>query len=335
MNRLFSLALCVAVSMGFCFSANTACAAPKRIKVAHTSYPGTPVYRAWEDAKAFIDEKSGGKYVLDINDSSKLGPTSTTLQGVQFGTIHITEDGSPNFSGFDPVIGIFDLPYLFPDYESVDAILNGAIGQKILDHLSKKSGTKAICFLGNGYRGLFTNEKLEHIEQAKGKKFRATLSQAHIAGLRALGFAPTPMAWTETITGVQQRVITGFDIDLVSAMTMGLAEISPYVFLSQHMYSPHLAVASIDWWESMSDEDRALFQQMFDLLSSKSTEYARNADREAIENLKAKGHILTPILPEERASWIKDSAEVYKAVPQIPAELVEEIRAELKKLGKI
>ena len=143
------------------------------------------------------------------------------------------------------------------------------------------------------------------------------------------------MAWTETITGVQQRVITGFDIDLVSAMTMGLAEISPYVFLSQHMYSPHLAVASIDWWESMSDEDRALFQQMFDLLSSKSTEYARNADREAIENLKAKGHILTPILPEERASWIKDSAEVYKAVPQIPAELVEEIRAELKKLGKI
>ena len=191
MNRLFSLALCVAVSMGFCFSANTACAAPKRIKVAHTSYPGTPVYRAWEDAKAFIDEKSGGKYVLDINDSSKLGPTSTTLQGVQFGTIHITEDGSPNFSGFDPVIGIFDLPYLFPDYESVDAILNGAIGQKILDHLSKKSGTKAICFLGNGYRGLFTNEKLEHIEQAKGKKFRATLSQAHIAGLRALGFAPT------------------------------------------------------------------------------------------------------------------------------------------------
>ena len=294
-----------------------------------------PVYLAWLDAKAFIDEKSEGKYVLDVNDSCKLGPTSTTFQGVQFGTIHICEDGSPNFSAFDPAIGIFDLPYLFPDYESVDAVLNGPLGKKILDHLSQKSGTKAMCFLGNGFRGIFTNEKITHIAEAKGKKIRATPSQAHIAGLKTLGFSPTPMAWTETVTGVQQRVISGFDIDLASAVTMGLGEIAPYCLMSQHMYTPHLAVASLDWWESLNEADRNLFQQMFDLLVKKSLEYAREADRNAVELLKEKGHVMTPILPEEKQEWMKASADVYKSVPQIPTEFVEEIRAQLKEMGKI
>lgn len=335
MNRCFLRLACAALALGLMLPAASAYAAPKNIKVAHANYPGTPHYRAWLDAKAFLDEQSGGKYVLDVNDSYRLGPTSTTFQGVQFGTIHITEDGSPNFSAFDPAIGIFDLPYLFPDYESADAILYGPVGRKILDHLSRKSGVQAVCFMGNTFRGVFTNEKIEHTAQSKGMKIRSTPSQAHMAGLKALGFAPTPMPWSETVTGVQQRVVAGFDLDLVSATTMGLGEIAPYCLMSQHMYSPHIAVANLDWWEGLSGEDRDLFQRMFDVLVQKSIEYSREADSKAVEELAAKGHVMTPLAPEEKTAWIKATADVYKEVPQIPADIVEEIRAELKRMGKI
>ncbi len=335
MNKLFLLAACTALVLGITMTASLAPAAPKNIKVAHANFPGTPCYRAWLDARAFIDEQAGGKYRLDVNDSYRLGPTSTTFQGVQFGTIHMVEDGSPNFSAFDPAIGIFDLPYLFPDYESADAVLYGPVGQKILDHLSRKSGVYAAAFMGNSFRGIFTNENLEHTAQSKGMKIRSTPSQAHVAGLRALGFSPTPMAWSETVTGVQQRVVSGFDIDLVSAITMGLGEIAPWCLMSQHMYSPHIVVANSDWWEGLNSEDRALFRQMFDLLVRKSMEYSREADSRAVQELESKGHIMTPLALEEKAEWMKSSAEVYKEVPQIPADLVMEIRAELKKMGKL
>ena len=335
MNKLISLMACAAAAFGLALTAAPAFAAPRNIKVAHANFPGTPHYRAWLDAKAFLDSHSGGKYILDVNDSYRLGTTATVFQGVQFGTIHICEDGSPNFAAFDPAIGIFDLPYLFPDYESADTILDGPVGQKILDHLSQKSGTHAVAFLGNTFRGIFTNEKLEHITQSRGMKIRSTPSRAHVEGLRALGFAPTPMAWSETVTGVQQRVVSGFDIDLVTAVTMGLGEIAPYCFMSQHMYTPHLVVAGADWWESLSAEDRALFEQMFDVLKKKSIEYTRSADRTAPADLTARGHVLTPIQPEEKAEWMKASADVYKALPQIPADIREEIEAELKRMGKI
>lgn len=310
-------------------------AAPKMLKVAHADYPGTAQYRAWEDAKKFIEENSGGKYTLDLNDSYKLGPTQTTMQGAQFGTVHMVEDGSPNFASFDPAIGIFDLPFLFPDYESVDIILNGPIGQKILDHMSQKSGTKALAFMGNGFRGILTNKPLAHPAEAAGMKIRSTPSRAHMAGLNSMGFSATPMPWTETITGVQQRVIDGFDLDLAQAMNMGLGEIAPYVLVTEHMYTPHLAVANQDWWDGLNDEDRALFEKMFRLLVENSTKYAREDDIKARTALVEKGHKLTALDPAERAKWMEMTRDTYKEIPQIPAEWVEEIRAELKKMGKL
>ncbi len=323
------------VAAVFLFAASHVQAAAKQIKVAHTSYPGTPNYRAWEDAKKFIDENSNGKYILDVNDSTKLGPTTSTMQGAQFGTIHMVEDGAPNFAGFDRAIGILDLPYLFPDYESVDAIMYGPIGQKILDHLSQKSGTKALAFGGNGFRGVFTNDPITNINEAKGKKIRSTPSQSHIAGLKALGFAPTPMPWPETIPGIQQRVINGFDVDLASALTMGLGEVAPNLFVSEHMYTPHIVVANEDWWQGMTEADRALFQKMIDIYVANSLKYAREDDITARKELSKKGHVLHPISPEDKAVWIKDSMNVYKELPEVPSDWVEEIHAKLKEMGKI
>lgn len=316
-------------------AAGGAQAAGKMLKVAHADYPGTAQYRAWEDAKKFIEENSNGKYILDLNDSYKLGPTQTTMQGAQFGTVHMVEDGSPNFASFDPAIGIFDLPFLFPDYESIDIILNGPIGQKILDHMSQKSGTKAMAFLGNGYRGILTNKPLSHPSEANGMKIRSTPSKAHMGGLNAMGFSATPMPWTETITGVQQRVINGFDLDLAQAMNMGLGEIAPYVLVTEHIYTPHLAVANQEWWDGLNAEDKALFEKMFKLLVENSTKYAREDDIKARTALVKKGHKLTVLDPNERAQWMEKTKDAYKDNPQIPAEWVEEIRAELKKMGKV
>lgn len=330
MRKLLSLLFAGSILL----AAQTGMAA-QQIKVAHTSYPGTPTYLAWEDAKKFLDENANGKYILDVNDSTKLGPTTSTMQGAQFGTIHIVEDGAPNFAGFDRSIGILDLPYLFPDYESADAILYGPVGQKILDHFSERTGTKAVTFGANGFRGVFTNEPIENIEQAKGKKIRSTPSQSHIAGLQSLGFAPTPMPWPETVPGIQQRVISGFDIDPGAALTMGLGEVAPHLFLSQHMYTPHLVVVNEDWWNGLNDEDRALFQKMFDEFTASSIKYAREADAQALQELPQKGHVLHPISPEDKKAWMDASKDVYKDLPDIPAEWVEEIHAKLQEMGKI
>lgn len=329
LGMMLTLGLLPGTSVGL----QTAQAAPKSIKVASSAYPGTPIYRAWQEAQAFIEERGKGKYRLDVYDSYKLGTTQTSFQGVQFGTIHITHDGSPNMTAFDPALSLFDLPYLFPDYESADAILSGPVGKQILASLSKKGGVTALGFIGNGFRGLFTRESITGLADAKGKKIRATPSKVHIAGLKAMGFAATPMAWAEVVTGVQQGVISGFDIDLASANTMGLGEIAPYVLLSAHMYSPHPIVVSTDWWESLG-EDRPLFEEMIQLVTRRGTELVREDNLKALEVLPQAGHKLVPLAPEARAVWIAATANLYKDFPQIPAALVEAIQAELERMGK-
>lgn len=308
--------------------------AAQRIKVAHPNTPGTAHYRAWEDAKKFVDENSNGKYILDVYDSSKLGPTTTTMQGVQFGTIHVVEDGAPNFTGFDRAVGILDMPYLFPDYEAADAILYGPIGEKILDHLSQKSGARAMAFGANGFRGIFTNEKIENINDAKGMKIRSAPSNSHVESLRSLGFAPTPMPWPETVTGIQQRLINGFDFDLESIPRMQLAQITPYVYAARHIYTPHITVANLDWWEGLKGEDRELFQKMFDIYREKSLQYAREDDANAVEELKKAGHTVIDMTPEDRQKWMEAGKDVYKKLPDIPAEWMDEIRAKIKEMGK-
>ena len=307
--------------------------AAKHVKITTHGNTSHPLVVAMEEMKQYIEEKTGGEYVLDIYPSSKLGTMETCYQGMRFGTVHMVVEGPSNICKFVPAFKIFDLPYLFPNQDIADEILAGPVGRKLLADSSNSSVTM-LRFLHYGSRVLFTTTPVNCADDLKGKKIRAAGSPVHIAALDAFGISSVPMPVTEIYTSLQQGVIDGTDVDIPGQYINRWYEKANHAFLSRHIYVPHLLMVSTSWWNKLPQDVKKVFEDAADRYCERTRELLLENDVTSLNAMKEKGLVVTEMKPEEVALWKEKTKDLYKQFPDIPAELLNSIRAEVARLEK-
>lgn len=212
--------------------------------------------QGFEKFKELVETRSKGGMRVDIYDSSKFGNFDSVVQGLQYNMLQMGSASTPNLAPFSDEFLIFDLPFLFPDYESTDKITDGPIGRNATKAL-EKSGIIGLGYIEIGFRNLWNNQKaIVSLEDAKGLKIRSTPSKAHIATLKALGMNPTPVAWGEVYTALQQKTVDGIDIDLKLAWYNNFPEVNNNMTIVNSLYSPHLVMISKRFLESLTPEQK-------------------------------------------------------------------------------
>lgn len=278
LSLLFSLIILLA---GSNLSATT-------LKLGVVTKPGSAQNIVAEKFKELIEARSSGKYRVKIFHSASLGNETEILQQIQMGTIQLGIITSGPFDSFDPIVRVIDYPFIFKDYEQADAILDGPLGQEILNSL-ESSGFKGLCFSENGFRNL-TNSKRPITGPAdiSGLKIRVMSSALHKAIWQALGANPTPMPWP-IYTELEQGVIDGQENPLWVLEVYKFYEIQKHMTLTRHVYSAHIDVASLAWWQNLGKDDQELIQKaMYDAaLYQRSDNREKNAARLSL--LKEKG----------------------------------------------
>lgn len=248
----------LAICAGVFFASSMSFAAPIIIKIAHPNVAQHPMGQAVEKFKALLEERSNGEFRIDIYDSSKFGNFDSVVQGLQYGMLQMGLAATPNLSPFSDAFLLFDLPFLFPDYESTDLITDGPIGKNAAKGL-ESTGIIGLGYIEIGFRNLWNNQrKVETLEDAKGLKIRSTPSKVHIETLKALGMNPTPVSWGEVYTALQQKTVDGIDIDLNLAWYANFPEVNNHVTIVKSIYTPHLWMASKKFLDTLSEEHRTL-----------------------------------------------------------------------------
>ena len=152
---------------------------------------------------------------------------------------------------------MINYPFLFKNGEQADSVLDGPLGGEILKSL-ESSGFKGLCFSENGFRNLTNNRRpVTGPDDVKGLKIRVMSSALHNAIWKALGANPTPMPWP-IYTELEQGVIDGQENPLWVMEVYKFYEIQKYMTLTRHVYSPHIDVACLAWWQGLSPETRDL-----------------------------------------------------------------------------
>ena len=234
----------------------------------------------------------------------------------------------PNLAPFSDEFLIFDLPFLFPDYESTDKITDGPIGRNATKAL-EKSGIIGLGYIEIGFRNLWNNQKaIVSLEDAKGLKIRSTPSKAHIATLKALGMNPTPVAWGEVYTALQQKTVDGIDIDLNLAWYNNFPEVNNNMTIVNSLYSPHLVMISKRFLESLTPEQKEIVLTAVEEMKLYERKLIRDGEKAILAKLKEKGVKVVVLSPEERSRWAKASECVYKQFEsRIGKKLIEQVRA--------
>jgi len=259
-----------------------------QIKLGVVTKPGSAQNIAAEKFKELIEQRSNGNIKIQIFHSASLGNETEILQQVQMNSIQMAIVTGGPFDTFDPMARVINYPFLFKDYEQVDKILDGPLGAELLKSL-EGSGFKGLGFSENGFRNL-TNNKLpvKSPVAIKGLKIRVMASAIHKAIWRALGTNPTPMPWP-IYTELEQGVIDGQENPLWVMEVYKFYEIQKYMTLTRHVYSYHIDVASLRWWQTLNADSQKMIQEAMVEAAVFQRQDNRSKNAARLKFLKEKG----------------------------------------------
>jgi len=258
-----------------------------------------------------IKERTNGRIEIKLYPSGQLGKGEREMcEGVQQGAIELLVTSTGPLGGFSPSINILDFPFLFRDFAHVDLVMDGPIGRKLLNDF-EKADIKGLAFWENGFRHL-TNAKrqVKKAEDGKGLKIRTMENKVHLAAWKSAGLNPTPMAWSEVFTALQQNVIDGQENPIAVFYSSKLWDAGQKNFsLTAHVYSPSPFLMSKKVFNAMPKEDQELFLKT----GLEVAKFQRKVNRDAEEtNLQAIAKTgVTVVRDVDRENFKKAMAPVY------------------------
>lgn len=282
-------------------------------------------YGAGADALAkSIEASSNGKYKVQQFANSALGGEREVIEGLQIGTIDLAIVSTGATLNFVPETGVLDIPFLLRDLQHARNVLDSKIGQDMLAKFPSR-GIIALAWGEQGFRHLTNNVRpVKTPADAKGLKIRTTENPIHITAFRQIGILPTPMAWPEVATALQQGTIDGQENPLSVITSAKLSQMQKYLSLTGHVYGPALVLMSANVYDGLSADDKAKFDKAGKESALAMRAYVDNIEKTGVEQLKKEGMQVSEV---DRAAF---AAAVEPAYPEyykkFDKKLIESIR---------
>jgi TRAP-type transport system periplasmic protein len=282
-------------------------------------------------AKAFEESLKNGlgdQFTFRHFPSSGLGGEREVLEGLQLGTVEMTIASDGTLSNFVPEVGVLGIPFLLRDKDHARAVLDGEIGDEMLAKF-ENAGLHALAWGEQGFRHITSNRgPIETPADLEGLKIRTMENPVHIEAFRALGAAPTPMAWPEVIGALQQGAIDGQENPLSVIVSAKLNEVQKNLTLDGHVYSSTIILVSPSLWGNLDDEQKAAFEKAADDAVVAMRAYVDEVDASGVAQMQEAGMTVNELSPEQKAAFREALAEPYKAYEaQFGKELMDRIQA--------
>ncbi len=222
---------------------------------------GYPTVEAVKKMGALLEERTGGRLCIEIFASAQLGEEKDTIEQTQFGVIDMNRVSLGPFNNIIPETQIPSLPYIFRSVDHMHNVMDGEIGQQILDAFAAHD-LIGLAFYDGGSRSFYNSEHpINSMADMKGMKFRVMQSDMFVDMVAALGANATPMPYGEVYSSIQTGVIDGAENNWPSYDTSGHYEVAKYYTLDQHLIVPEVLVMSKTTWDKLTPEDQATVRQ--------------------------------------------------------------------------
>lgn len=282
-----------------------------------------------------VRERTEGRINIKVYTSSALMAGKQTNEFLihRQGVAEFCFASTINWSTTIKTLNLFNLPFLFPDYKALDAVIQGEVGKEIEDELSKK-GVSVLAWGENGFREI-TNSKLaiKTPEDMVGLKVRVVGTPIFIETMQALGANPVNMNWGDAQVAFQQGVVDGQENPVVAIeIPVKIWQFHKYATIWRYVIDPLMLTVNNKVMASFSPEDQAIIKQA--ALEAGETQRAivRKGliapDLSALETLRQNGMEVTELDEQTRAAFRAKTTAVYeKWIPEIGADLVKKAEA--------
>ena len=257
--------------------------------------------------KTLVEAKSQGRIAVKLFPSNQLGSERESLEGLQMGTHQMDFTSTGAVPSFAPEIQCLAMPYLFASRAVAWEVFDSEFGKEIIESVAAKTGMRILGVSENGIRHFVTTKKqVKSVADLKGLKIRTMENPAHMIMVKALGANPTPIAWGELYTSLQQGVVDGYELPLPLIDVVKLYQVSKYVILDGHIYDPYFLWINQAFYNKLPADLKAIVDEA--AVETTVVERAKAAyydNVSAVKNLKENGMTIYTPTAEERAEFKK------------------------------
>ncbi|MBY6206651.1 MULTISPECIES: DctP family TRAP transporter solute-binding subunit [Halomonas] len=268
------------------------------------------------ELKRLVEERSGGDLEITIFPDNQLGDDRVVVESTIFGDIDIGLSSTSPMATLFPDLYLFDAPFLFLSKEGAYVELDGEVGDQLLASLESK-GLKGLAFWENGFRNFTDSGKVVAVPaDVEGMKVRTMENEVHLAAWRAYGANPTPMAFTELFTALQQGTVDAQENPLGIIDGNRLQEVQDHVSLTQHVYTPYLVFMNLSAYNALSQDQRDVLEAAIDEMTTYQRQRSEELEGEILAKFSEQGVTVTELSPEQKAMW-RDAAveaDIYALV---------------------
>lgn len=257
--------------------------------------------------KNLVEGGTNGQVTVQIFANSQLGKDNEVLQQVKSGIIQSGIHTVGGFASLYPLIGVMDIPFVFPDISSTYEVLDGPFGQMMGKDIEAKTGLKMLGFGDSGGFFQITNSKkpIKTPEDMKGLKIRVMPSETHKKVIESLGAQPAAINWAELYTALQTGVADG-QINPVPIISFAkFNEVQKYLTLSDMIFASYVWVMNDKFWNSLSDHEKQVVQNAAKsaIVACRGVARAVEASDRGLPALVKGGMQVHALTPEEKAKF--------------------------------
>ena len=329
-----SVFIVCALVIGLVFALSPAVQAKKEWKMALGDAEGGT---QWEMGKKFaelLEKNTNGELTAHLFPNGQLGSEQETVQNCRLGTLDLSVVAINNVTPFSKTVGLFTLPYMILSLEDGYTLTQGPIGQELVENTIKSAGVRIIAWAYSGFRVLTNSKKpVSNVADLKGLVIRVPKNAIMIDTYKSWGINPTPMAWDETFTALQQKVVDGQDNPYITNYVMKFYEVQKYITNIRYLFSLEPLLISESLFQKQSPEIQKAILEAGKETSAYSKQYIMDKEGEIKKAMVEKGMEIMDPADNEKEFIEKATKEVWpKFYKDVGGK--EKIEAALKAVGR-
>jgi tripartite ATP-independent transporter DctP family solute receptor len=280
-----------------------------------------------------VEKASGGKMKVRAIGAAALGPDVQMQQALIGGAQEMMVGSTATLVGITKEMALWDTPFLFGNAKEADAILDGPLGQKVMDKLQDK-GLVGLVYWENGFRNLTNNKRpVTKLEDLEGIKLRVMQNNVYLESFKMLGANAIPLPFSELFSALETKTVDGQENPFNTILSSKFYEVQKYVSVTNHVYSPWIVLVSKKWWDQLSKDEQKILREA----AVASRDFERKDTREeaarALSDLKSKGMQVNELSPAETARMREKLTRVNATIgANVGMDLWDETQAALAKI---
>jgi tripartite ATP-independent transporter DctP family solute receptor len=233
------------------------------MKAADVHPPGYPNVVAIENMGKKLAAATNGRITFQMFPGGVLGGEKEMIEQTQVGAIQVLRTSLGPLGPVVPEVNVFNLPFVFRNEAHMRAVVDGPIGQELLDKISASSARLiGLGFMDGGTRNLYTKKPVRKPDDLKGQKIRMMGNPLFVDTMNAMGGNGISMGYGEVFTALQTGIIDGAENNPPSLFTANHYQAgAKYYTLTNHLIIPEIFVMSKVTWDKLSKEDQSLVKK--------------------------------------------------------------------------